>query len=1005
VITALLISLATGFEATPPPTTGFNDAYKYFVDMRSFPDDKVDWHAYQAAIDHREQMPRVELPITEGPSPANVVQWQYVGPRDLDIPYQQYFGFRPLSGRVNGAWVRPNGETYLATPQGGIWKSPGAAAGPWYPLSDQWEALHTSCVAYDESTGWLYAGTGDFHGYTGAGFGIMASPDGGLNWVEPGRAGFGGTAVSALLIDPLQPGAVLASTGRGANGMGYVWRSLDFGNTWTRVINVAARWSDLEGGQGQPMYAAGGKNNGEVWRSTNFGATWTKLNPPISAGDHPVLDLAVGPTTGNVYLLVPKDRKIYRSTNTGTTWTDITGAFIHGPANYNWSQSSYDFYIEASEDPAMPGNDLVFVGLIDLVCGRQAHGYAWHSLGGPTYDPASNLHNDQHCLTPIPWNASEFLIGNDGGIYRMTYDPSMGQALFDGSRNADLGITQCYKLGMNPYNSEVMLAGTQDNATPFSDSSVFLPWRNVGGGDGGFCEINVQNSSTMMATSQFLGIYLSVDSFASWQDVTPNTAGETTAFIAPAIFERQAPFTSSLYGASNYLHWYSWDSNLGQYRWYNRRGNQPLSSSSYVTAMASSPLGVGGVATGSRDGEVWRSNDHGSTWMRVDDLGSPTLPDRAVTDMTYYMALGLTGSYSIGLSGTGTGHVFLGMENTWGGGPPIYWEDKSGVGTGRLPDVSINAIELGYTGFWLAAGDVGIFHSSDDGQTWKNITQPLGLPNVQINDLAISHNHQFLYVATYGRGIWRLPLNIQQPVDSIIANPNPAATPCSYTLTGYLAGPAPFPGTTMRFFNGATQFASTYVSPLDTSGSLTGQFLGAGSNTTIQFGAQSDIGPIVYTNLQVLRASHMNATVQLEGYVGPRPVTVTYGFRNEVGYPYNRFYAPSVASGSHNVSIPIDYRQMLNFYVQAPGYLKKAVAVDCTNRPTDFSIGTLVLTCGDIDSDNEISIGDYALLSTAFNSSMGDPNWNPMADINNDETVDIGDYALFSMNYGEIGDD
>lgn len=1003
-ITALLFGLAAGFEGTPPSTTGFNKAYQYFVDMRSFPSGSVDWHAYQAAIDHRERMPKAEVPESEGPSPSSLVQWQYVGPRDLDIPYRQFFGFRPLSGRVNGIWMRPTGETYLAAPQGGIWKSFSGAAGPWQPLSDQWEALHTSCVAYDESGGWLYAGTGDFHGNMGAGFGLMASPDGGLTWFNRGRLHFGGTAVSAMLLDPLMPGMLIVTTGRGANSLGFVWRSLDYGNSWTRVIDVAARWSDIEGGQGQPLYAVGGKNNGEVWRSDNLGASWIKLNPPISTGDHPVLDVAVGRTTGNVYLLVPKDRKILRSTNNGNSWTDITAGFLHGPGNYNWSQSSYDYYIEAVEDSSASGNDVVFVGLIDLVCARQANGYAWHSVGGPTYEPASLLHNDQHCLIQNPINPSEYLIGNDGGIYRMTYDPWLQSATFDGSGNVDLGIVQCYKLGVHPFNADVMLTGTQDNATPYSDVNPFIPWRNVGGGDGGFCEVSVQNPSHMMATSQFLGLYLSDNAFASWQDVTPSTTGETTAFIAPAMFEVQTPHTRSLYGASNYLHRYTWDANMAQYRWFHRRGNQQLSSTSYVTAMGQSPLGVGGVATGSQDGEIWRSNDHGSTWMRVDNLGTPQLPDRAITDMSYFMALGLTGNYTVALSGTGTGHVYTGTENAWVG-PPIYWEDKSGVGAGRLPDVSINAIELGYSGFWLAAGDVGIFRSSDDGQTWKNITLPLGLPNVQINDLAVSHNQQYLYVATYGRGIWRLPLNIQQPASSIIASPDPAPTPCSYTLTGYLAGPSSFPGTTMRFYNGPTQFAGSFIPPLETSGSFTGEFLGASTNTTIQFGAQSDIGPIVYTNLQILRASHMNATLQFEGYVGPRPVTVTYGFRMDIGYPYNRFYAPGVTGGSHDLSIPIDYREELNFYVQAPGYLKKAVVVDCRNRPTDFSIGTIVLTCGDIDGDNEISIGDYSLLSTAFNSEVGDPHWNPMADIDRDGSVDIGDYALLSINYGETGDD
>lgn len=63
------------------------------------------------------------------------------------------------------------------------------------------------------------------------------------------------------------------------------------------------------------------------------------------------------------------------------------------------------------------------------------------------------------------------------------------------------------------------------------------------------------------------------------------------------------------------------------------------------------------------------------------------------------------------------------------------------------------------------------------------------------------------------------------------------------------------------------------------------------------------------------------------------------------------------------------------------------------------------LTNGDVDDDNEVSIGDYALLSTGFGSGPGDPNWNAEADIDGDDEVTIGDYAILSNNFGMIGDD
>lgn len=59
---------------------------------------------------------------------------------------------------------------------------------------------------------------------------------------------------------------------------------------------------------------------------------------------------------------------------------------------------------------------------------------------------------------------------------------------------------------------------------------------------------------------------------------------------------------------------------------------------------------------------------------------------------------------------------------------------------------------------------------------------------------------------------------------------------------------------------------------------------------------------------------------------------------------------------------------------------------------------------GDIDGDNEVGIGDFAVLSFAFGSSAGDPNYIEEADLNGDETIDIGDYAILSQNFGRVGD-
>ncbi|MBX7135466.1 MAG: hypothetical protein K1X67_22590 [Fimbriimonadaceae bacterium] len=61
---------------------------------------------------------------------------------------------------------------------------------------------------------------------------------------------------------------------------------------------------------------------------------------------------------------------------------------------------------------------------------------------------------------------------------------------------------------------------------------------------------------------------------------------------------------------------------------------------------------------------------------------------------------------------------------------------------------------------------------------------------------------------------------------------------------------------------------------------------------------------------------------------------------------------------------------------------------------------------GNIDGDDPgaVDIADYAILSSVYGSSMGDPGFMENADLNRDDTVDIADFAILSSNYGLEGD-
>jgi hypothetical protein len=55
---------------------------------------------------------------------------------------------------------------------------------------------------------------------------------------------------------------------------------------------------------------------------------------------------------------------------------------------------------------------------------------------------------------------------------------------------------------------------------------------------------------------------------------------------------------------------------------------------------------------------------------------------------------------------------------------------------------------------------------------------------------------------------------------------------------------------------------------------------------------------------------------------------------------------------------------------------------------------------GDVNRDGVIDDKDMALLSAAYGSTPGAPNWNPDCDLNGDGIVDITDIFIASKNYG-----
>ncbi|HRI45174.1 MAG TPA: hypothetical protein PLL78_12735 [Fimbriimonadaceae bacterium] len=88
-------------------------------------------------------------------------------------------------------------------------------------------------------------------------------------------------------------------------------------------------------------------------------------------------------------------------------------------------------------------------------------------------------------------------------------------------------------------------------------------------------------------------------------------------------------------------------------------------------------------------------------------------------------------------------------------------------------------------------------------------------------------------------------------------------------------------------------------------------------------------------------------------------------------------------------------------YAWSPSFLRRYIG----RLHTAAMIGLgPVLVNGDINGDNEVEIGDYALLAIAFGTRPEDVAWDERCDLNCDLVIDIGDFAILSANFGQIGD-
>lgn len=685
-----------------------------------------------------------------------------------------------VGGRLTAVAIDPNDASHVwaGAAAGGVFESHDAGA-TWAPVFDAQPVLNIGAIAtHPTSSSIVFVGTGESNGssFSYDGDGVYRTLDGGATWQHLGLDDT--RRIGRIAIDPVDPQRVfVAAAGNlySPDGFRGVYRSIDGGTTWSRVLFVAntAGAIDIAIDPATPsrIYAAiwehystpthwvaGGLNTG-LWQSLDGGDTWTQLTSglPRDSASNGRIGLAVAASSPQtvyaMYLDDPGDLiGLYKSTNAGASWTkqNASGAKnAFGGAGYYCGQLRVD--------PA----DANTVYMLDVYGTRSTDGgrnFATFTAGA---------YVDLHGLAIAP---GKLYLATDGGFYRST---DGGASWF---HSPSLPVTQFYDLGIDPVDPRRRFGGSQDMGSLRTADGGSSDWFNCLSGDGFNCEVDPVDHLRVYCEQPFGNIFRSSDGgntfISGFHGLPPSDRTNWNAPIVhdPHTTQRLYTGTQRVYrsvdGAANWSA-ISGDLTDGVPAFAASRASVSkvdlaaswhLSSlvSGTITTIAVSPVDTNVLWAGTDDGHVWVSQNFGSTWTKVDVPGRTEWVTRLEAD-----PFSATSAY-VTYSGYRNASRLPRIFRTTNAG--ASWTDISG----DLPDVPLNCVSAdpdpAMRGRLFACSDLGVFVSDDYGARWSALTA--GMPTVVVTDLDLISSTRQLFAGTYGRSIYLYALGQLGPADA-----------------------------------------------------------------------------------------------------------------------------------------------------------------------------------------------------------------------------------------------
>ncbi len=655
---------------------------------------------------------------------------------------------------------------YIGAAAGGLWKTTNGGTS-WSVLSDDFAINTFGAIAIDPNNpNVVYAGTGESIGSFNLqnldGRGLYKSTNDGATWTQITN-GFGAqTHFGMIAVNPNNSNIVIACLGSGYSFLGNlqnegVWRSVDAGTTWSKVINVDNAFDVVfHPSVVGKVYAAAGSGAG-VFVSTDHGATWTTTNTGLPLASLSRIQIAIANSSSSIlyaYIYNGTETRVYKSTDGASSWSQISaGVRLSGTYDgTNWiDQAWYDATI------AVKPNDPNFVLTGNVEIHRTTNGADFSPLrlaGGPyggTRAWDCPTHTDIHRIVYAPSDPNIVYLGCDGGIFKST-DGGNSFA----SANAAISTIQFYRIASHPTDRNIVIGGAQDNGNYKTSDGGATPWALTTTGDGMECLFDYASPNVVFMSTQNGNLLRSMSGGDYGTYATARPAWEVTPnWTTPLIIHPTDHNT--LYTASRRI----WRSTNQGSSWTALTGT--IATSDVMNGLAqgrTNPNVMIASASGysNSNPQVLVSTDGGVNWTDV----AARIPGAA-----RYVARVLVhpldhNTLFVVRSGFGSGKLY--MSNDGG----QTWTNMSG----DLPDIPASDffVDPQRPRQWFIANDFGVYLSTNRGVNWSR--QASGIPIVPGLDFDYfsSAGTRLLRLGTHGRSAYEAPLSLDS-VASIFVTP------------------------------------------------------------------------------------------------------------------------------------------------------------------------------------------------------------------------------------------